>query len=188
MILKDSQGKSVQGRILPVEPADVAQLTRWYQAEKPGQPVYARTAWEDWWVQQVREGTAPGTELKKLVVAGHLVGLVYYEKAIVDCFDGQPTTLLRGLRVAPDCNRDLSSKPRCRGVGTAMLAYLVLQSVQLGTSGVGVNSSQGKAEGFYARLFGPSRGRSFDGKRKYFSLKNESRLHFLSRKAGFTGR
>lgn len=174
--LTDRQGRTVLALLIPTVPSDAETVRRWYDDEDTH---YGDRKWYDWWLDKIRHGER-GAQVNKLVApSGEILGLVMTEK-IYDRKDNTPSLLVRGLRISPYCNTDITEPAHYRGTGTAIITLLVAEALKNGLKGIGVNSSVG-VEGFYEHVMGPAKGKAHDGVRSYFSLKGDEALAFLQK-------
>lgn len=177
VFLSDINGNPAKINILPVSPDDAFQIDHWYKADTNTKPAYIDQKWHDWWIDKIRNGES-GCKIIKAEHNGVILGVMLIRLSLKNYSDGNPITLIRGLRVSPSCNGKLNTHTDFGGTGTALLTYAVAESIKAGTTGIGINSSIG-AEGFYEKTLGKSKGLAYDSKRQFFRLSGDDRTGFL---------
>ena len=184
-----------QGSIERVRQEDAPLVARWWEGDKFLS--HTDQAWSDWWIRRCHIFD-PGCEMVKLVNnGGETLGVVFYERNIVDrnSFgdDGLGRiTLIRGIRVAPSLNPEVlrrrgdvtldnvDSRAIYKTVTSLLFYHVLFMSVRYGCNAVGVNCPKdGASEHFYQALMGPPV--AFDGTsgRRYHRISNQSRWKIL---------
>lgn len=181
-VLLNSVGQPVLAQISQVNPADAVQVDEWYKFNENGKPHYQDQKWHEWWLDKISNGE-PGNKIFKIEVDNEIQGIMMIRPSLNNYSDKRLITLVRGLRIAPSCNRQFDKNPDYKGVGSALIAYAAVESLKEGNVGIGINSSKG-AEGFYEKICGPSKELAYDGIRSFFSLTDNARLEFLIKQFG----
>jgi hypothetical protein len=159
----------VTARVLPVEPGDAVQVMDWY-AEKPaGEPTYfANPKWRELWEEEIRHPALGHRVFKVVVGENQLLGTVAVAEHYSEVPGGPRYTWVKGIRIAPRCNRMMFEEPDYSGVGKALVTAVAVESLRNGDARVGLNATLG-AEGFYRKLGMVARP-SLDGIRTAFYL------------------
>lgn len=199
--LRRWDGQVVTARVLPTTVQDAAVVDGWYEPAPDGGPSYSvNPKWREWWTEKITR-PLPNWRVLKLVDPNNVVlGVVSIVKDFLEqpgddpgrpVKGGQevpnlkpmgnaakPLTWVKGIRIAPRCNSMMTKTPDYKGVGSAMMAQVVVQSIENGDAGVGLNSTLG-AEGFYQAMNMRSKP-SLDGIRtSFFAEGFAERLAFL---------
>lgn len=194
LFVTGSNGATQQASIQRVSKDDSAILTTWWNDDKFLS--YTDEEWSEWWIRRCRF-VDPGCEMYKLVTGkGETLGVVYFERNIVDHFEfgnGGRITLIRGMRIAPHLNPQVaqrkylytSDRKNCadeemfHSVATLLFCHVLYMSVRYGSNAVGINCPKiPEAELFYQSLMGAPH--CFDSTgRRYFRLESEGRWNAL---------
>ncbi|MBY0404159.1 MAG: hypothetical protein K2X66_09690 [Cyanobacteria bacterium] len=182
--------------ILEANATDVSEIDSWYEPKPNGEPTYfANQKWRDWWKQVIQQppqnwkifkvvanlnplNKPPMGNASQAVNRSKILGIFAIIRATTEKMDQQKMTWLEGIRIAPEFNSMMTQTPLLKGVGSAMMTQLVIESLKEGTEGAGLNSSLG-AEPFYEKLKMASRP-ALDQVRTCFSVVGlKDRLAFL---------
>jgi len=118
-------------------------------------------------------------------MSGELLGVAYVERSVIDLNGAGRVTLLRGMRINPNSNKEVYRRsalsaavsgqdddflPKYEGVADMLFRAIVLRSLMYGTMGLIVNCPKNEAdEQFYAKHMGHAIRFTKDG-RKVFCL------------------
>lgn len=173
---------------------DAPVLASWWEHDKVLS--YTSPEWSDWWVRRCHS-LDPGCEMLKLVDEnGYILGVVYYERNIVDHHflesgESTRTTLLRGIRLAPSINPEVirrSSmsdsetfpKVQYKGISSLLFCHVLFMSVRYGSQCVGLYSPKSEvAERFYESFMGKPKARNEVDGRLYYRMDSSSRWTIL---------
>lgn len=155
-LLKAQNGTPSVVEIKAIKPEealdDAMAVDQWYEKDPQGGPSYNENQkWRDWWTDTITEPPESWTTFKLLSPQKVILGVITLIKHFKDTHDGKPHTWLKGIRIAPKCNSMMTKTPEYKGVGGALVAHGVVQSVENQDEGLGLNSTLG-AEGFYENL------------------------------------
>jgi hypothetical protein len=155
-LLKALDGTSSFVKIKPIQPEealdDAVTVDQWYEKDPQGGPSYNENQkWRDWWTDTILSPPKNWKTFKLLSPQNVILGVMTLIKQFNDTHDGQPHTWLKGIRIAPKCNSMMTQTSEYKGVGGALVAHGVVQSVENEDEGLGLNSTLG-AEGFYVNL------------------------------------
>jgi hypothetical protein len=155
-VLKNQDGKACVVQIKAIDAktaaADAATVDQWYEKDPQGGPSYNENQkWRDWWTDTITKPPANWTTYKLLSPQNMILGVMTLIRHFSETHDGKPHTWLKGIRIAPKCNSMMTQTPEYKGVGGALVAHGVVQSIENGDEGLGLNSTLG-AEGFYVNL------------------------------------
>jgi len=171
---------------------DGALLTKWWEDDRFLS--FTDQAWSDWWIRRCHLFD-PGCEMYKLVTCNkETLGVVLYERNIVDNHkfgDNGRITLIRGIRVAPSLNPQVTKRKNLASDGAndddaaytritdLLFSHVLYMSVRYGSNAVGVNCPKTlEAERFYESLMGPPLAFDESG-RRYYRLGSEGRWKAL---------
>lgn len=191
LFLNRPDGIVHQGSIDRVTTLDWRNMAMWWEGDK--NLSYASEEWNKWWVQRCHVFDA-GCEMVKLMnESGDTLGVVYYERNLVDHhpFGSNGTiTLIRGIRVAPTMNPEANRRGRItgeasfqaqyKGISSLLFSYVLFASLHYGSEGVGVNCPKNEvAENFYEKLMGAPVGFDKATGRRYYRANAEQRWKLL---------
>lgn len=177
----DQNNQPVLAQITQLQANDAVEIERWFHPET-GKPGYTDEKYHQWWVNLALNNGQIEADTKTYALRkeGQILGVLFLEERQLDHFDNEITTLIRGVRVAPDMNASLNPNAKYKGVGKALLIKAISESAKLETSGIGLTSSHGVEEYYESLLGKPVMSRQHQDDpigvyRQYYVLKGEAR-------------
>lgn len=183
----DANRKPVLAELTPITRQDAKEVEGWFSDTPNSEtPTYTDEKYHQWWLTLIQQNgkLEAGTKTLALRINNKILGMLFIEERQLDHFDNQVTTLLRGMRVAPEVNSSLNKNAPYKGIGKALLVQALCESFRLGTTGIGLTSSHGVEE-YYSSIFGEpvmSRQHTDDPigtLRQYYILKGDARIDKL---------
>lgn len=180
--------------IARITAVDGPTMAMWWEGDKFLS--YTDQTWSDWWIRRCQLFD-PGCEMIKLVNdGGETLGVVYYERNIVDRLkfgkNGR-ITLIRGIRIAPTLNPEVlrrgdlawdhSGQDGALYLALSLLLFnhVLFMSLRYGSHAVGVNCPKNEAaERFYQSIMGTPVGFDESG-RRYYRINQQTRWKLLQK-------
>lgn len=195
LLVTDSEGRVQQASMERIRTQDEAMFANWWDTGDKFLPFTDQT-WSDWWIRRCHLFD-PGCEMYKLVTrGGETLGVVYFERNIVDHHefgDKGRIALIRGMRVAPSVNPEVTQRKSLAAEGTEndnagaahkriislLVTHVLYMSVRYGSNAVGVNCPKiPETERFYQSFMGDPLAFDESG-RRYYRLRSEGRWKAL---------